>query len=148
MAAMKHNVLPVALVNMCGSDCTLQHVLCQTCSSKRVWACTLPFLAQLQTKATFLGQCPMTFADMKCKPTVRLHTTAKKAVYECCQACQNYWKGCLRFKYLSLAAKFRKHFEKPGIWPWKQHWKKFTLTKLLLMLCVCMYVCMCIYIYI
>lgn len=34
MAAMIHNVLPVAPVNTCGSDCTMQPVLCQTCSSE------------------------------------------------------------------------------------------------------------------
>lgn len=34
MAAMIHNVLPVASVNTCGSDCTMQPVLCQTCSSE------------------------------------------------------------------------------------------------------------------
>jgi len=76
----------------------------------------------------------MAFADIKCKPTARLHTTPKKTVYECCQACQNYWKECLRFRYLSLTAKFCKLFEKPGIWPWKQHWKKFTIMNLLLIL--------------
>jgi hypothetical protein len=80
------------------------------------------------------GRSPATLADIKCNPTARQYTTQKKAVHVCCQARQNYWKECVCFKYLSLTAEFRKLFEKPGIWPWKQHWKKFTLMNLLLKL--------------
>jgi hypothetical protein len=39
MAAMMHNVLPVAFVSMCGSGCTMQAVLCQTCSMKTCLSC-------------------------------------------------------------------------------------------------------------
>lgn len=62
----------------------------------------------------FLGQGPVTLADIKCKRMARLHTTPKNAAHECSQACPNYWKERLRFKYVKSYRWILKTFWETG----------------------------------
>jgi hypothetical protein len=178
MAAMIHNVLPVASVNTCGSDCTMQPVLCQTCSSECLSQLSgtmsqsdqpadMKFICQSQQSAAEIMKASQTVdgdnylapysphpapCHFWLNPRLKLgfwvkvlwhlqtsnatqqpDSTPHKKMLSMCAAKHDKTTGkSVCFKDLNFTAEFWKLYEKPGTWPWKQHWKKFTLVNLLL----------------